>query len=349
MSKIAVNARVLGAPTTGVQRYTRQLLEHWPDDVGLVAPKSRMHGAKGHLWEQAVLPRLVGRRLLFSPSNTGPIAVRRQVLTVHDVAFLDLPETFSPQFAAWYRFLIPRLVRRVARVIAVSTFTRWRLIEHTGVDENRVVTIPNGVEDRFIPQSPEDIARVRKILGIPGGRYVLSLGSLAPRKNLHRLLRAWERILPYIPEDVWLILAGEKGDASVFRETSFGKYPDRVHFAGRIRDEELPALYGGALVFAFPSIYEGFGLPPLEAMAVGVPVLTGDRTALPEVVGDAGFLVDPYNVDELATGLKLLIDDEALRRELQKKGLERARHFSWEKTARMTWDVIQETLEENKR
>ena len=345
MSALVVNVRVLSSVLTGVQRYTLELLSRFGSRVRTVAPKGRLDGVRGHLWEQVVLPRHLEGELLFSPSNTGPLTVARQVVTVHDVVPLDHPEWLNPRFAAWYRFLVPRLVRRVRRVTTISEFTRTRLLERTGVDPEKIVVIPNGVDARFHPRSEEEVGKVRDALGIPTEHYVLSLGSLEPRKNLHRLLQAWERVQAEIPQEVWLVLAGAKGKPLVFRDISFDRLPPRVYLTGRVPDEYLPALYSGALAFAYVSVYEGFGLPPLEAMASGTPPLTGNRTALPEVVGDAGLMVDPYDVEAIAWGLKRLVEDSVLLEELRRKGLERANQFSWDKTADLTWKVLQEAAE----
>ncbi|HYW03741.1 MAG TPA: glycosyltransferase family 1 protein [Gammaproteobacteria bacterium] len=338
---IAVNARILERPLSGVQRYLTELLARFGDRLGSIRPARPLGSMGAHAWEQLVLPRRTRGALLWSPSNTGPLSVTRQVVTLHDVVPLEHPEWLNARFAAWYRFVTPRLARRVRGVIAISEFTRERLVTLTGVAPERVRVIPNGVDRRFFSTTPEQIERARAALALPASRYVLSLGSLEPRKNLGRLLRAWDAVQQDLPDDVWLVIAGAPGRSQVFRSIDLQEAPARVHLAGRVADELLPGLYAGAMAFAYPSLYEGFGLPPLEAMASGTPVLTGDRTALPEVVGDAGLLVDPEDVEAIGDGLVRLVLQPDLREDLAGRGLQRARRFSWEMTARETLQFLE--------
>lgn len=343
---VVVNTRTLSAKLTGVQRYTWEIVNCLAHRVELVAPQSHLEGVAGHAWEQFVLPTLLRGRLLWSPGNTGPLMVSRQVVTVHDAVPLDHPEWLNPRFAGWYRFLLPRLIPRVQRIITVSEFSKARILEHVRVDPKRIVVIPNGVDSRFRPHNDQEHLHLIKRLGIPSRHYVLSLGSLEPRKNLGRLLKAWEQLCEEVPEDVWLVVAGAKGKAQIFQDVSFEKLPPRVHFTGHVPDEYLPALYSAALVFVYVSVYEGFGIPPLEAMASGTPTLTGNQTALPEVVGDAGLTVDPFSVEAIAEALRKLIGDSALRQMLQQKGLERSLQFGWDGIAERTWTVLREAAVE---
>jgi len=344
-ARVVVNTRVLRAPLTGVQRYTLELLGRFGGKVQAVAPKKGLFGIQGHLWEQLVLPYYAKGKLLFSPASTGPLLVSRQVVTIHDVAFADRPEGFNPKFRAFYQFLVPRLAQRVRAVITVSAFSRERLIEWARIPPSHVHAIHLGVDQRFSPRQVDCIERARNALQIPSPYYILSLGSIEPRKNLPRLLAAWEKIQQELPREVWLVVAGGKGKSTVFNNVEIQKLPPRVYLTGRVADELLPALYSGALAFVYPSLYEGFGLPPLEAMACGTPVLTSNVTAMPEVVGDAGLLVDPYDVEAIAHGIRRLVEDSALREELKRKGLERAKQFTWERTAELTWAVLEEAME----
>ncbi|ACH82346.1 MULTISPECIES: glycosyltransferase family 4 protein [Acidithiobacillus] len=343
-----VNSRILGQSITGVQRYLLELLQRMPaGGIQQIAPRHPISGARAHLWEQAVLPLRTRGHLLWSPSNTGPLAVSRQVVTIHDVVPIDHPEWLNPRFSAWYRFLTPKLARRVARVITDSEFTKARLLETTGVADNKVTVVPLGVDARFGPQDGDDVESAIQKLELPTSRYVLSLGSLEPRKNLGRLLRAWAIIYRRLPEDVWLVVSGAKGKSLVFQDVPELKaLPPRVFLTGHVPDELLPSLYAGAIAFAYLSVYEGFGLPPLEAMASGTPTLVGNCASLPEVVGDAAVQVDPYDIDAIADGLQRLIEDASLRAVLREKGLERAGQFKWDKTAEQTWRVLAEAAED---
>jgi glycosyltransferase involved in cell wall biosynthesis len=291
-----------------------------------------------------MLPLQVGERLLWSPANTGPVALRRQVLTIHDAAPLDHPEWFGAKFAGWYRWLLPALARRVRLIITGSEFSKRRLIEACGADDAAVSVIPHGVDERFYPRGPDEVRQVIERLGIPSDQYVLSLASIEPRKNLPRLLEAWSMITDRTGAGVWLVVAGAIGKRRIFREMKLGRLPPRVHFAGFVDDEHLPALYSGAMLLAYPSLYEGFGLPVLEAMAAGTVPITGNDTAPAEVARDAGILVDVTRAEAIAEAIVTLIEDSALRATLRSRSIERSKLFTWESAAKATWQVLTQAL-----
>jgi len=340
MTEIALNARFYAHRPTGMQRYALELSRRFAGRIDHVRPAKPLRGATGHLWEQLYLPSAVGGRLLWSPNNTGPLAVGHQVCTIHDLIPLDHPEWFNRRFAAWYGWLMPRLAKKIQHIIAISQFTKQRIVERLGVRPDRVSVIPNGVDERFSPRTPEEIEAVRRALGINATAYILCVGSLEPRKNLRRLIEAWARVQPLLGADVELVIAGARGSSRVFDSVRLDPLPPQVHFTGYVSDEQLPALYCGALALVYPSLYEGFGLPPLEAMACGTPVVTSNGTSLAEVAADVAVMVDPEDVDSIADGIRRVASSSALREELRRRGLERASRNTWERTAQQTLDLL---------
>jgi glycosyltransferase involved in cell wall biosynthesis len=335
--KVHVNGRYLAQQVTGQQRYAREIVSRLAGRMDVIAPGGAGQGIRGHLWEQVALPRRVNGGLLWSPSTTGPIAVRRQVVTIHDCAFFDQAHCFSRAFAAWYQFLVPRLARAARRIITVSEFSKQRIVELCRVPAEKVAVVESGVGSQFRPHSAEQIDAARARLSLPKD-YILCVGSLEPRKNLVRLLQAWRHVQPRL-DGLSLVLAGAK--SHVFRDAGLPEPPADVHLVGYLSDDLLPAVYAGARMFVYPSLYEGFGLPVLEAMASGVPVVTSDVTALPEVAGDAAVTVDPLSAESIAEGMERLAGNERLRAALVDRGLARASQFSWERAAKETWHVLE--------
>jgi glycosyltransferase involved in cell wall biosynthesis len=337
---IHVNGRYQTQRVTGVQRYAQEIVNRVGDLVQVIRPDRWTSGIKGHLWEQSILPRQTRGGLLWSPCNTGPISVARQVVTVHDCAFVDYPGGFSRTFGAWYRFMIPRLARRARKIITVSRFSAGRLAEYCKIGEEKIAVIPNGVDPKFRPCGPEEIAGTRSQLNLPEN-YLLCVGSLEPRKNLPRLLQAWQQVAPNYP-GVSLVIAGAKHHT--FRQAGIDTLPQRVHLAGYVADDHLPALYAGATAFVYPSLYEGFGLPVLEAMACGTAVVCSSSTSLSEVAGEAAIYVEPTDVDSLAAGIQEILADSDRRATLRALGLERSKQFSWDTAAQRTLETLKQAL-----
>jgi glycosyltransferase involved in cell wall biosynthesis len=236
---------------------------------------------------------------------------------------------------------MPRLVAQLQHVIAISEFTKRRLLEHFQIDPTKISVVPNGVDSVFRPYPVERVKEVRKRIGLGEMPYVLCVSSLEPRKNLKRLLEAWARLPHALHDDHQLVLAGAKGNAAVFGDAGIENPPPSTKFTGYVAQEDLPALYSGAILFAYPSLYEGFGLPPLEAMACGVPVVTSDTSSIPEVTDGAAITVDPMNTEAIAEGLRELMTNENLRSSLAERGLKRAAQLSWDTTARKTWAILE--------
>jgi len=335
MGEIAINGRFRGRPITGVERYAGAVLRTWQGRARVIAPRRPLRGLAGHLWEQFALPASV-RGLLWSPANTGPLAIARQVVTIHDISPLDGPQWFTPGFALWYRLLLPVLAHRSRRVLTHSVFCRERLITRLGLPSEKIVVIPPGVDAAQF--HPLDAAPLRARYAL-AERYLLFVGSRAPRKNLPVLFRAWERLQTKFPT-MELVIAG--GTAPIFRGDEQNRPRPGVRFLAHVPESELPALYSGAVALIMPSLYEGFGLPLLEAMACGAPVISSTAGALPETAGDAALLFNPLDPEALARCVELLLCDTSLHASLRVKGFERAEGFPWRLTAERIWAVLEQ-------
>ncbi len=340
MAEIVLNARFTSQPKTGVQRCATEIAKRIGAQVTPLRPRRPLTGLAGHAWEQLYLPVAAQGKLLWNPNCTGPVMMRRQICTFHDVIVLDHPEWFSPRFAAWYRWLLPRVARHCRALIAVSQYTKTRLIEVLGVNPEKITVIPNGVCETFRPAGADEIAAAREWLGIGDRPFLLSVCALEPRKNLGRLLRAWSAAQSRVPSQMELVLVGASGSLSIFPRQSAVTLPERTRVVGYCQESLLPALYSAATTFLYPSLYEGFGLPPLEAMACGTPVIASKTTSLPEVVGEAALLIDPMDPESIAAAIVRLAGSQQQRRELRELGLSRSASFSWDLTAKRTWELL---------
>jgi glycosyltransferase involved in cell wall biosynthesis len=267
----------------------------------------------------------------------------RSVVTLHDIIPLEHPEWFSRKHRLVVQAAIHLLSRNADRVIVPSVSVKEDLLRRGLMDEKRIVVIPEGCEERFdLSHDPQRLTAVRQKYDLPE-IFALFVGTLNPRKNLGTLLRALS--LSGRPE-LALVVAGSPGwqSASTLAEVGKLRLQDRVRFTGFIDDADLPDLYRAAKMFVFPSLMEGFGLPVLEAMRCGTPVIASSTTSIPEVAGDAALLIDPSAADAWADALRTLLDDTTLATELSARGHHRAKQFTWEKTARLTMDLYAELL-----
>lgn len=353
----------LDRPLTGIGRYATELAKAFvafrdefaitllnpfsgsPAGLDEFYPSARLHGR--------LLPNLMltgplqiamkARRhrlgVIHDPMGISPFLTPRwpsafkRVVTIHDVVPYVYPETHARLTNTLFRHYIPRTLRFVDHIMTVSEASKRDIVRFYHVDPDKVCVIYSGVSPIFRPAPPSAIVDVRERYGIPAN-YILTVGALQARKNLETLFAAYrvlrQRGLPHR-----LVVVGRKAwkTEGMFQSLRELGLEDEVTLTDYVDDRDLPALYSGAAAFAFPSLYEGFGLPPLEAMACGTPVVTSNASSLPEVVGDAGIMVDPRDVEGFANALDRLLNDEALYQQCRTKGLQHASRFTWERAA----------------
>jgi len=302
-------------------------------------------------WGNVAL-RQAGQRLeldvIHDPTGLTPFLFgagrARTVVTVHDVFAWSIPGHSTLADTLIYRHWLPRVLPRVNAVITDSNASRSDIEQYLPVDRSRLFVVPLGVHPRYHPRPKAESIALGSRYGLPEG-YFLFVGSVEERKNLRRLLQACARLWAAGERRPLVIVGARRGKYSKILQTVQDlALESRVRFTGHVPDADLPALYGGADLFVFPSLYEGFGLPPLEAMACGTPVVCSNTSSLPEVVGDAAITVDPYDVEALAEAMRRVLSDADLADDLRQRGLERAAGFTWEQTARKTVEVYREVL-----
>lgn len=378
--KVAVNATLLHSKGAGLDRYTREVLRQlskelhkgtlnmnfrvvtpdvslefeWGDKIKpvsqLVSPSL---GTKGNafrlLWFQSLLPLLLLKEkidVFYSPVHEGSInPFTRQVITVHDLLPLKFPEVY-PRVKLYFKYILPQVIRASSAVIVISNATKKDLIEHYKLSNKLVYVVHNGVDhNKFRPLAMSQIGAVKRKYSLHS--YILCLASeTRPYKNIDRLIEAYGN-LRLLDFDLVIVGSLNKLDKKQLKEKLKGlRIQDRVRFLGYVPDDDLPGLYCGAEVFIFPSLYEGFGLPPLEAMACGCPVVVSNTSSLPEVCGDAAYYVDPYEIESIVEGIRAVVSDSELKRNLCHKGIERAKMFTWEKTVREILHVIDQISKE---
>lgn len=297
-------------------------------------------GGSGHIWDQTTLARTARDGVLLSLANAGPLRHTAHVLCLHDAHLYDMPEAFSRGYRAVHRFLRPRLARRARGLITVSRHSAQQLAAHLDVPETRFEIVPNSADHcQFWPHSVGAVAKY----GLAPKTYLLTLGNQTPNKNIGALIKAHALAGPDVPS---LVIAGgaAPGLASVTQSAA------RVHVLGRVPDEDLRALYEGAAGFVFPSLNEGFGIPPLEAMQLGVPVLCAKAGAMPDVLQDAPMWFDPLSIEDMAG--KLVLFSGLSPADLEEKirlGHQTAAQYSWAKNAAKLMAVLERVQAETQR
>jgi len=305
----------------------------------------------GDFWEHFILPLRLKKKAIdiyHGPASLIPFRKNdyRIVVTIHDLVAFLFPETIPLKYGAYMRFLLRLAVKRADKIISVSNHTREDLINILKVPKEKIVVIHEAPSPIF---QPYDEVKVKTFLKERYGiqkKYIYHLGNIEPRKNLIILLEAFTRVCREMGSDYQLVVSGQKGWL-IRSLTHFLKdYPnrDQVFFTGYVPAEELPFFMNGAEIFVFPSLYEGFGLPVLEAMSCGTPVISSNRSSIPEIVGSAGLLIDPTNTQELADRIIFLLKNEEERKSLGQRGLEQSAEFAWEDVARKTLNVYKRVL-----
>lgn len=290
--------------------------------------------------------------LLHVQYTAPPLPPCPVIVTIHDLSFEHLPQTFKRRSRMQLRLTVRRTARAATQVLVPSEHTRRDVIETYKIEPELISVAPLAARESFKPIEDEtELRRVRSTYNLTGD-YILAVGSIQPRKNLERLISAYSALRRARPSGNLpkLALVGKR--AWLYKETlqaiEKSGLKDLTVLTGYVPESDLPALYSGALCFVYPSYFEGFGLPPLEAMQCGTPVIAGNRTSLPEVIGRAGLLVDPFDVDALTQALAMMIDEPGLRSQLRVKGLERAREFSWRQTAQLTLEAYNRAIRNTK-
>ncbi|OLL31617.1 glycosyl transferase family 1 [Burkholderia sp. SRS-W-2-2016] len=350
----AINGKFTSQSVTGVQRVAYELtramqMNSGPGDEpellvpqnavapgALLQPQRRVPGLRGTLWEQITLPLAARGTTLLSLCNTNPLFKRGQVVMVHDMAVYDVPNGFSREFRLWYRLCFSLLPRTQPTVLTVSTFSKMRICHHLKIDESRVKVVTPGADhlDRIVAD-PAVIQR----LELNKDAYCVIVGSLDPRKNLQGVLDAIER-LDHLAGVKFVIVGGK--NSRIF--SGDGAEPParsrRIVWAGFVSDGELKSLYENAGCLVFPSLYEGFGLPPLEAMYCGCPVIASARTSIPEACGDAAMYCEATSADDIAAKITQMMSDPELRQRYRSAGLAHAREYRWERSAQKVLDIL---------
>ena len=358
--KYYVNGRFLTAPQSGVQRTARELvraidqeltsdaitadwtlvtpagaLEAATDRVNLKSIKTlSIGGGRGAVWEQTVLPRVTKDGVLINLANSAPLTHKRNVVMFHDAQVHSAPASYSAGFRTWYRFMQPAVARRAVAVLTVSDFSAQQLRTFRVVRQANIAVIPNGVSDDWSDDRTDATAPVPAMMapGAPApNSYFIAFTSDAPHKNIALLLETFAS--PALA-DMTLFLVGD-------RLPEGRTPPPNVKVLGRVGDRDLKFLYQCATALLFPSRTEGFGLPPLEAMACGCPVIAARAGAVPEVCGDAAILLDPDDVDAWRTRARSLADNESERTRLAALGRDRAKMFSWRRSARKLLNLLE--------
>jgi glycosyltransferase involved in cell wall biosynthesis len=359
---IFINGRFLTQPITGVQRYAIEVLKSFDylisqgninkDHYTLVilTPQNikynltlehfeirKVGNLKGQLWEQLELPFFSFGRLLLNLCNTAPITKSKQIVTIHDAAASANKSNYSYAFRTWYQILHHLLPLFTKQFITDSIFSKNELMKYYPIKDERIKVIYLGKEHILAQNKNDEFLKKNQLINNP---YILAVSSLNPNKNFKGIIQS----LKYInSNDFNLVIVGAK-DIPIYKETSITS-SERIKFVGYVEDDELKALYENAICFIFPSFYEGFGLPPIEAMSCGCPVIASNKASLPEVLGDSVLYCNPEDPKDIAKNIEKLVEDKQAQEYYREKGFIHSSQYSWNKCSTELFQVVEEVLQ----
>lgn len=364
---IIIDARMINRNLHGIARYTYELIKNFIkfNDIKLYLltyedrffqeefldqnkniKNINLRSSFLDIKEQIELPfklnKYKNKAIFHSPSFvSSPFIKCPTIMTIHDLNHLRFPEYYTRFHEYYYNYIVKPSALRAKKILTVSEFSKKEIVNWLNCESEKVVVTYNGIDEKFkVIEKNDKLRDIKEKYGLPK-KFILYIGNLKPHKNVANLIKAIKKI----DQKVTLVING-KSNESLKKIIMENHVENKVKFIGYVDDNDLPILYNLAELFIYPSLYEGFGLPPLEAMACGCPVITSNTSSLPEVVGDAGIMVNPYNVEEIARAIDLVLSNENLRKEMIEKGLKQAQKFSWRKTAEETLKVYEEVYKE---
>lgn len=349
---IAVNARFLTQQITGVQRFALEISRALRDlceenDIRFFAPKnirlqSEANELKveiigshtGHLWEQFDLPchlKKLGNPPLLNFCNTAPIFYGNKLSTLHDITYIRFPHTYSKTFRYFYRFVMPLVLKTSKHIFTVSEFSRKEIVEYYHIPSDKITVVYNAVDKSFLPQQDENLKKEN---------YLLAVSSVKENKNFGMILKAFKEVSKQ-KNNLKLFIVGDLKNEN-FSSIDLKRYINNpgIKLLGRVSDNQLVKLYSNAIAFLFPSLYEGFGIPILEAQACGCPVIASNVSSMPEVLNDSGDLINPTKIDDFVKAINNIVDNDDYRNQLITKGFQNQSHFSWTQSAKKISDQI---------
>lgn len=348
-----VNGRFLTQKASGVHRYAFEICNEFYKlgiDFYVVTPKEINSDYKfefktvvcgsiknGHFWEQICLPRYLkknGNPLLISFTGCGPLFYKNQIITIHDLSHEIHPEWFSKGYYTYYHFMLPRIAKKCKAILTVSEFSKKEIIDCFNISPDKLYVVHSNVPFRETP-TREELENYVKPDNVE--RYILAVSNMDPRKNFSRLIQAFHLLKD---KSIKLYIIGMKQKA--FNDVNI-ESTENIYVPGFVNDEQLKVMYQNALLSIYPSLYEGFGLPPLESMTFGCPCIVSNIPALKEISGDAALYVDPTNIEEIAHIIEYLLNDKLVQEDLKEKGYKQITKYSWRTSALQVLDVIEKS------